>query len=166
MRKESAAYSRFKRKLKDVAPRSMDFLMRVENVLCAGTPDVYVTIDGVPSWIEFKAPNLPARHTTKVFASAHGLNHAQMLWLSRHRAAGGTAWVMVAGSVEWFLIDAKHAYRINTMNRLDLFRYAVWNCRVPIDADAWRLLREALAGRGKPATLVEGGAIYPEGYPG
>jgi hypothetical protein len=80
-------------------------LVRIENAVAAGTPDVNYCFHGCEGWIEFKEvaewpPNggpLRVPHFTP----------RQRLWLRRRRRAGGRAWLLlrVRATSEWLLFD-------------------------------------------------------------
>ncbi len=80
-------------------------LVRVENAVEDGTPDVEYCLQGACGWIELKhVARVPARRTTNVRIPHYTREQAD--WGVRRRHEGGRAWVLI--QVGWwvFLFDA------------------------------------------------------------
>ena len=80
-------------------------LVRVENAVEDGTPDVNYCIDGVEGWIELKHARVPARVSTNVRYQRYTREQAD--WGVTRRAVGGLAFVLVQVGREVFLFDAR-----------------------------------------------------------
>lgn len=66
-------------------------LMRVENSVGSGTPDVYGCLQGTSFWLELKALALP-KNERRV---SIGLSPAQISWLYNHYRAGGRSGALI-----------------------------------------------------------------------
>lgn len=82
-------------------------VVRVENVVGPGTPDVCYCLRGVTGWLEMKHANKwPARETTPLVIPSLTLD--QVLWMKEWEQAGGTAWLyLTVGPVEFLLTPAQ-----------------------------------------------------------
>jgi hypothetical protein len=107
-------------------------MLRVENVVGDGTPDVVYCYKGVEGWIELKyRADYPKRENTPVFPDGEGLRFAQKLWLAEHAAAGGRCWIFSRVRYTWMLHHGSWAFRFNLMGMADLEQTATWWVRSP-----------------------------------
>lgn len=119
---EKSAYKTFR----DACPRNAR-LDRVENIVCAGMPDVNLCIEGVELWIEFKAPKEPRRATTPLFGSNHKVLQSQINWFTRHTKAGGRGGFLISTNKRWIFVDGKHAAELNLMTLDEILTIAIWS---------------------------------------
>lgn len=90
---------------------------RVENVLAAGMPDIWVLApSGLVTPVELKAvAGLPARNTTRVLGNA-GLNQHQKNWhMTWHQHGGRSAYLVGVGGDRQLLIPGHHHDALNDM---------------------------------------------------
>jgi hypothetical protein len=106
-------------------------IMRVENVVCDGTPDVNYCLGGVEGWIELKhRADPPKREATPVFPDGLGLRFAQKLWLAERAASGGRCWIMSrVGRGTWLIHHGSWAFTFNHMSMKELEETATWWAR-------------------------------------
>ena len=101
-------------------------LDRVENIVCAGMPDVNLCLDGVELWLEFKAPTEPRRASTPLFGSNHKILTTQINWFSRHIRAGGRGGFIISTDKRWIYTDGTHAAVLNDLPVSEILRIASW----------------------------------------
>lgn len=95
-------------------------LERVENVVAAGMPDVYLRARRVSTWIELKAPNAPKREITRVLGD-EGLNAAQINWHLQSAWFGLPTYVLIRDSRKrLWLLPGKEADLMNDLNADEL----------------------------------------------
>lgn len=91
---------------------------RVENRITAGDPDVWWKPLGIDlCFTELKAPQVPARKSTRLFRDGSALNNDQIVFGINYSRVGGR-WYCVARDSEGHLYMFSSAYvqRINEMN--------------------------------------------------
>lgn len=118
---EKAAYRAFRRALPPFARCD-----RIENVVCAGMPDVSLCLNGVEWWIEFKAPTEPRRAGTPLFGSNHKILPTQIAWFTRCLQAGGNCGVLISTDKRWIFIEGQHVPNLNSMPVADICARALW----------------------------------------
>ena len=93
-------------------------LHRIENVILAGTPDVYCcNRNGTSIWLELKATTKPRRPTTPLLGD-RGLRASQIVWLLTVREFGAKAYVLIradGATKEVLLVPADVARTLNLM---------------------------------------------------
>ena len=117
------------------APAALD-LQRVENLVGAGMPDVYV--GGTGCWVELKAPNVPARETTRLLGT-EGLNVDQINWhLKAARSGRVNTFVLVRdSSSRLYLVPGNFAATMNDLPADELDSYSL--------ASTWERIIEVLS---------------------
>lgn len=81
---------------------------RVENAVALGTPDVDYCIHGVAGKIELKfSPTHPARDTSMVLGSIHGLRRSQIVYAARRTWCGGLIWCCIGTPEVTWLVDLR-----------------------------------------------------------
>lgn len=112
-------------------------LRRVENVVGAGMPDVYVMAPAVSTWVELKAPNDRKRATTRVLGD-EGLRQEQKNWHILNSRLALPTWILIrvrrAGQL--WLVHGAHADNVNDFTAAELDEVA--------DAKTWPEIFEAL----------------------
>lgn len=78
-------------------------VIRVENDVETGTPDVHGCISGVSFWIELKVAELPKQSATNI--SVPHFTQEQRTWLFNHCRAGGNAWLLLQVGGAYFLLN-------------------------------------------------------------
>lgn len=112
--------------LMDAADLKID-LMRVENLVMAGPPDVNGCYRGVEFWLELKhCDKPPARDSTAVFRDGVGLRPEQVVWLHRRARHGGRCWVLARAGESIWLVSGKHAKVFNGAGYLQLVELSDW----------------------------------------
>ena len=101
-------------------------MMRVENLVGVGMPDVLVIRNGLVTWCELKSVDAPpARSTTRVLG-ARGLSVAQRNWHYDWYMHGGYSIILVGvGPTAIFAIPGKLAAEVNEMTSTELLRRCV-----------------------------------------
>lgn len=100
-------------------------LLRVENVVAAGFPDVIALACGIVTACELKAvESAPARSTTPVLG-AKGLSIVQRNWAAHWRKHGGRQLFIVGIGAEVFAVTGHFAEEINQFTKLDFESLAV-----------------------------------------
>lgn len=118
MKPESRFWSRIKKKF------PTGHLIRVENPVLPGTPDVNFCWQGREIWFELKfEPGLPKRKETAVFTRA--LRPEQVLWLKTRSYYGGECYILAGvpdenGKDMVFCISGKFAEKFNSMTLEEL----------------------------------------------
>lgn len=115
---ETGAYEALKPRIAHLDPQ------RVENVLSAGTPDVWYTHGA----IEMKyRPDWPVRPNTPVRVQTLIDRPEQVAWLTRRWYAGGPAWLMLRVVDQYILFSGPHSRWVRAgLTRHDMFDVAVW----------------------------------------
>lgn len=144
-KREGAVFAR----LKDRVTRPEDRFQRVENGLLPGWPDVNYCMARQEGWIEIKAPIVPARQSTALFASNHQVTVEQCNWLLTQARAGGLGWLFIATEPMLLLIKGAEVGRlgikINKLTLHELERMSHWRMALPnLDPMRWLDLRECL----------------------
>lgn len=94
------------------------WLQRVENVAGEGMPDVMVTLGGVVSFVELKAPAKPARARTPLLGANEGLRRSQINWHLKAASEGIRGYVLVRAHNDLntlALVASDYAIDMNTM---------------------------------------------------
>ena len=86
-------------------------VVRHENRVEAGTPDVSYTIQGVSGWIELKQLDEPPKRPTTSISITH-LTKEQILWAQKERKAGGRMWMLLKVGQSFALCDPDLMERI------------------------------------------------------
>jgi hypothetical protein len=90
------------------APRGL-WIQRVENLVMAGMPDLYV--EGV--WVELKAPTRPKRDTTPLLGR-EGLNPDQVNWHLQAARKNVRSYVLIRDDLgHLYLLRGVHAAELN-----------------------------------------------------
>lgn len=106
------------------------WMQRVENVVRAGMPDVF--IGGSGAWVELKAPIAPKRKNTRLLGEA-GLNIDQINWHLKACTKGIRSYVLIRDSEKrLFLIPGKYAAVMNEMSVGELVEINLCNNWVDI----------------------------------
>lgn len=139
---ERTAYNRFK--LMVMLPG--DRLDRIENMAGTGMPDVNGCFEGSEFWIEIKNPRKePVRKLlTPLFGSNHRLSQDQKNWFKRQDKAGGKGFVYIRSETFCALLPGNIADDINKMTICEIIHNAIWSHKVPVPAEEWKKLREAI----------------------
>lgn len=125
--------------------RSYGHLVRVENLVVEGTPDVNYAISGCEGWIELKSTAaLPARAKTAVFGSAYNLSPAQIEWIVQRCRARGTVFILARAAQTVWLVPGHHATCFNAAASGDLAMLARFQNVGPMAQHRWRDLADAL----------------------
>jgi hypothetical protein len=97
-------------------------LVRIENLVGVGAPDVDAIHKSVITKMELKAvKKLPKRDTTPVLGAAAGLSAQQKNWHLEWRRHGGRSLIIVGvDSFQFYAIEGKHHDSINDMTHTDL----------------------------------------------
>ncbi len=144
--REAKAFARLRERIM----RPGDRILRVENGLGAGTLDVnYCLLGGAEGWIEMKAPILPARESTPLLASQHGVTVEQANFFLAQHNAGGLAFLFVATERACVLIGAevaKDRALVNNSTLEELVLLSRWNSGLPVAAEGWIAFRNVLRG--------------------
>ena len=82
-------------------------MMRIENAIERGTPDVYGCYMGWHFWLELKVADRPVRSKTPVRIQYRA---GQEDWHIRHRAACGNSYVLLQVERSRFLIPSAFAF--------------------------------------------------------
>lgn len=98
------------------------WIQRVENVLVAGMPDLWVAPGEV--WIELKAPP-PKKRSTSLLLGSAGLNREQINWHIKAQSMGVRSYVLVRAGQGLFLIEGGHALEVNDWSIADGEAYRV-----------------------------------------
>lgn len=113
--------------LKRNAPSSL-WLQRIENLIGAGMPDVYVGANG--KWIELKEPpRIPAREGTPLLGNQYGLNVDQINWhVKRAMYSEAPETYILIRTIENYLLlmHGSLAYYINTFSLKELTGHAIY----------------------------------------
>ena len=111
--------------LTDAADLKID-LMRVENIVQDGCPDVNFCFAGYEGWIELKhTDSPPARDSTSVFKNG-GLRDGQIIWIHRRARVGGNVWILARCGKTIFLVDGRHAKKFNDYTYPELLEFSDW----------------------------------------
>lgn len=87
-------------------------LIRVENPIEPGTPDVNFVHQGREVWFELKyRTDLPKLLTTPVFTGY--LKPDQIIWLATRASHGGECYILAGAAHHVFCIPGKHAQKFN-----------------------------------------------------
>jgi len=107
MAHESALWKLVKRKIE--APGR--HLVRVENPIGAGTPDVNYCIHGVEGWIELKEVNCFPKRASTVVKIGH-YTPQQRLWIRRRGMSGGMVFLFLRelASMTYMLFEWQYAW--------------------------------------------------------
>lgn len=113
------------------------WLLRMENVVGEGTPDVYVVMPhGRASWVELKAPTRPVRDSTRLLG-AEGLNQHQINWHVKAHSMGVMSYVLIRDDAgRLFLVEGVYADELNEMPTHELAELSL--------ASTWDEVWEAL----------------------
>ena len=112
--------------LTDAADLKID-LMRVENLVMAGPPDVNGCYKGVEFWLELKHKDaVPARDSTPIFREGVGLRPEQVVWLHRRARHGGRCWILGRAGESIWLVHGRHAKAFNDAGYLQLVELSDW----------------------------------------
>lgn len=131
--KEQKLWDTFKRR----CPRHIN-LLRVENMISAGTPDVH-WVCGFCGWVELKSVTRPARATTRLMGN-EGLNTDQINWHLAYHKFGGRSWVLVRDSAgEIYMVSGEHAATMNEWTASELRAHSA--------ADDWPSVFAVLEGK-------------------
>ena len=124
-------------------------LVRIENLVAAGTPDVNFAIAGNDGWIELKSTaTLPKRSATAVFGSSHNLGPEQIEWLVQRARHSSSAFIGARAEAVFWLIPAAHATLFNSASLVRLNELAVFKRNGRMAADDWAECARVLAKRG------------------
>lgn len=110
--RETALWGWLKDHLKELRPLK-HHVVRIENAVAKGTPDVHGTIDGRSFWCELKVAYEMAGDNLRV-----KIEQTQVNFAIRQRRAGGRAWVLVRVTGKtWrdnrhYLIDGRDAQEL------------------------------------------------------
>ena len=120
-------------------------LTRVENLVNDGTPDINGTVDSTDFWIETKAPNEPAKLSTKLFGTrSHSFNQDQKNFALAHIKAGGNMWAFLATENRKLLVPGVYIEYLNEMSYGDILKAVVWRhdsgCALAPSASALRAI--------------------------
>jgi hypothetical protein len=117
-------------------------LVRVENPIAPGTPDVNYSINGTDGWVELKEiDRWPKRPGTPVRIPHY--TPQQRLWIRRRVLAGGRAFVLlrVNESMTYLLLPGAWAWKnLGKVPREELERAACCRWRGEFDAE-WMIQR-------------------------
>jgi hypothetical protein len=136
---------------------SFGHLMRVENVVQPGTPDVNYVIGRREGWVELKSrADLPARASTPLFTRHNGLRPDQIEWLVERAKFSSTAYIGARALDTFFLVPAHRTLSFNGAP-MDLMReLAVFQHRGRMSLLVWARLASVLAGK-----AVEPHIVFP-----
>lgn len=98
-------------------------MWRVENAVFVGMPDVITVDGGRTSWVELKAPKMPARPTTRVLGSSdHPLSREQINFHLDWTREGGRSWILIRcrPDLQLFLVEGALADEVNEMTAAQL----------------------------------------------
>lgn len=128
------------------------FVMRLENKVGLGTPDVYCMLGGLPFWLELKSANVNRIHISKY----------QVAWHTLHYARGGLSLFLVKDP------RTNHIHLYPGSSALDLAQSGlgcralavVGNCRA-----AWDALRTEVVGHyaGRVGAVGSGSGLSGSG---
>jgi len=111
--------------LVDAADLKID-LMRVENLVQDGPPDVNGCCQCVEFWIELKyADEPPARDSTKVFGKG-GLRDSQIVWIYKRVKHGGRVWILAQCGLALFLVSGRYCRVFNEWTYPELLEFSTW----------------------------------------
>lgn len=101
-------------------------IMRVENMVQDGPPDVNFCYSGVEGWIELKfIDSIPKRDTSKVFGSK-GLRPSQIIWIHRRVKRGGRVFILAKMGEGIALVHGCWAKEFNDWTISDFGEKARW----------------------------------------
>ena len=86
-------------------------IVRHENRVGDGTPDVSYTIQGVGGWIELKLLDTPPKRSETPIHIPH-LTKDQVLWAKKEAEAGGRMWMLLKVGAAFALCNAGLEERI------------------------------------------------------
>lgn len=128
---EAGAYEALKPHIAHLDPQ------RVENVLSAGTPDVWYTHGAIE--MKYLAA-WPVRPSTPVRIDTLIDRPEQVAWLTRRWYAGGPAWIMLRAVNQYLLFAGPHSRWLRAgLTRHDMSDVAVWSTDQRGQGD-WKLL--------------------------
>lgn len=94
-------------------------MMRVENLVMAGMPDVHTVAAGIENWhgfcgwVELKSVTTPKRAGTRLMGT-EGLNKDQINWHLIYNKFGGRSWILCRDSGNrLFMVPGKFAADMN-----------------------------------------------------
>lgn len=100
------------------------YLERHENAVGFGRPDVDVMYRGVTLPVELKArENYPARTTTPILGSAHGLNLNQRNWWLTWYRCGGCGYIIIRVEHDLYCVPASVTEVVNELTESELKDY-------------------------------------------
>lgn len=98
-------------------------LVRIEDLLAEGVPDVNYCINGAEGWLELKwVEKWPVRETTPLRIPHY--TKAQRLWHYMRGSAGGRMFIMVKVDNEYFVFHWQWAYKnlgLTTRTEMETF---------------------------------------------
>ena len=120
-------------------------VMRCENIVATGVPDLYICDAGLSYWLEIKAPKPHARHATPFFGGSHPIGPAQFAWHRAHALAGGLSFILASNGRETILLNGAEISSVI----LDLPFAALkkdpaltlFSCNAPFDKEIWELVK-------------------------
>lgn len=118
--------------------KSYGHLIRVENMLEAGTPDVNYCLHKSDGWVELKHAKKPARDSTVVFKSQRGLDPEQITWIMLRRRAGGRVFVFIQVGDDLLLFDGLIAPQLNTLTFNEMVMAAMWHRHGNMSPQLWK----------------------------
>lgn len=93
--------------------RPLGHVIRVENVVGSGTPDVNYCINGAEGWIELKhLPSWPKNKASVVRIPHKRLFKVQCAWLHARSVIGGRSWLFVQVGTDYILFNGTCALLI------------------------------------------------------
>lgn len=119
-------------------------VVRVENGVVAGTPDVNLCVEGKEWWIELKyARQEPKRSSTPLLGSAHRLSAVQSAWMQSRRHAQGNVAVFI-GTPQRRILTQHTFIPLNAMTVAELELSALWVAGTRVSAVEYDKLLEVL----------------------
>lgn len=105
-------------------------IVRVENKVEAGTPDVSYCFTGFgEGWIELKHAASWPRRSNVPLRLPH-FTSEQRAWLLQRWTAGGNAWLLLQVGTWYLLFDGKTAaYQVGRATQEELYQLAKWHGR-------------------------------------
>ena len=101
------------------------WIQRVENLVVAGMPDLFVAGPSRTSWVELKAPTRPKRETTPLLGNKEGLNADQINWHLKAATRAVRSYVLIRDSAQQlYLVPGAHAREINHWTRHTLVLFS------------------------------------------
>jgi hypothetical protein len=119
-------------------------LMRVENLVMAGMPDVHAVAAGIENlhgfcgWVELKSVTTPKRAGTRLMGG-EGLNKDQINWHLIYTKFGGRSWVLCRDSGKRLYLVPGHLAR-------DMNEYTADQMRAASVAASWEGIFNTLRG--------------------